>query len=256
MDYLSAVVLGIVQGITEFVPISSSGHLVLLHEALQFSVGSDLVFDVALHAGTLLAILIFFRKDSIQYFRKSPQLLCFILLSMLPAAAVGVLFEDAIDHYLRSSWVVVVMLVIVSLLFFFVEARFQPRLQIRQLQWWQALLLGCAQAVALIPGTSRSGITMATGMWFGLARDEAARFSFLMTVPLLVGLVGKEAAELPKLALTSYDLQLMAIGTIVSALVGIVVIRYLLAFLKQYSLRPFAWYRLGLAVVVSLVLLF
>lgn len=256
MDYLYASLLGVVQGITEFLPVSSSAHLLLLHHALHFNIGSDLAFDVALHAGTLVAIVVFFYGDIIQYFRHSPKLIWLTLLSTLPAGIIGWFFQDAIDTYLRSAWVVVVMLVLVSVVFFIVEAKAQTRLQLKQLTWPQALLLGCAQALALIPGTSRSGITMSAGMAFGLARVEAARFSFIMTIPLLLAVTAKDGLDVAKMHWPTHDLLVMLVGAVVAALVGLVVIRYLLQFFQQYTLRPFAWYRIALAVVVSLMLLF
>lgn len=255
MDYIYASILGLVQGVTEFVPISSSGHLVLLHRVLPLTIASDLMFDVALHSGTLLAIIIFFRKDIIQYFCQSPKFIGLILLSALPAGVIGFLFENAIDYYLRSSWVVVIMLVFISILFFIVEARFQPRLSFVYIRWWHALLLGSVQALALIPGTSRSGITMATGMALGLPRPEAARFSFLMIIPLLLGLTAKQSLDIFTGHVSAADLGVMAVGAIVAAMVGLMVIRYLLIFLQRYTLKAFAWYRLGLAAVVSLMLL-
>lgn len=256
MDYFYASVLGLVQGVTEFVPISSSGHLLLLHQALNFTIGSDLIFDVALHAGTLVAIILFFYQDIIQYFQKSPKFLGLILLSTLPAGIIGLLCADFIDYYLRSSWVVVIMLIVVSFIFFITEAAYRPRVELQQLSWRQALLIGCAQAVALIPGTSRSGITMSTGMWLGLSRTAAARFSFIMTIPLLLGLTAKDGWDVYHMNLSNHELLVMAVGALVSAVVGMVVIRYLLLFFKRYTLRPFAWYRLALALVVSLILLF
>ncbi len=255
MDFLYAAILGLVQGITEFLPISSSGHLLLLHKLLPLPLDSELTFDVALHGGTLIAILIFFAKDIIHYFRQMPKLLVWLIVSALPAGAIGWFFDEMIDWWLRSAWVVVVMLVVVSLIFFVVEARFRPHRRMEELTWRQVLLLGCAQAVALIPGTSRSGITMATGMALGLSRPAAARFSFLMIIPLLLGLVGKQAVDLAVTPVTTQQWSVMAVGAAVAAIIGVVVIKYLLRFLQKYTLKPFAWYRLILAAIVSLLLL-
>lgn len=256
MNYFFASLLGVVQGITEFVPISSSGHLVLLHEALNFSIGSDLAFDVALHAGTLCAIIIYFAKDIIQYFLRGRKFLLAVAASCIPAGIAGLLFEDLIDFYLRSAWVVVVMLALVSGLFFLVEKYYRPRLTLEHLSLGQAFLIGCAQVLSLIPGTSRSGITMSAGMWLGLNREAAARFSFIMTIPLLFAVIGKQSLDIAEEQLSSSDYMVMALGVIVSAVVGAFVIKYLLVFLRHHTLKPFAWYRLGLALVVSLVLLF
>lgn len=255
MDFFYASVLGIVQGITEFLPISSSGHLILLHEALDFQVGSDLAFDVALHAGTLIAILIYFARDIIQYFRRGRKFLLAVAVSSIPAGLVGLVFADLIDAYLRSTWVVVIMLALVAGLFFLVERVYRPRVNLATLTIPQALLIGCAQVLSLIPGTSRSGITMTAGMWLGLNREAAARFSFIMTIPLLFAVIGQQSVEIVQADLALRDYLIMLVGIIVSAVVGALVIRYLLVFLRSNSLRPFAWYRLGLALVVSLIVL-
>jgi len=257
-DYINAIILGIVQGITEFIPISSSGHLILFHQLFQLNDGSDLNFDVALNAGTLLSMLVYFWKDIIKYTSQSKKFVGAILLSCIPAGLVGFFFEDIIDASFRSPWVVVVMLFVVSLLFFAVEATAQATKKLEQLAditWSQAILIGCAQAVALIPGTSRSGITTSMAMWLGFERKAAARFSFLMVIPLSLALTAKKTLDVAQAGLTMHQFGIMAVGTIVSAVVGLAAIHYLLAFFQKHTLKPFAWYRIGLAVVVSLILL-
>ncbi|EKD79320.1 MAG: Undecaprenyl-diphosphatase [uncultured bacterium] len=255
MEYFYASLLGIVQGITEFLPISSSGHLILLHEALDFQVGSDLAFDVALHAGTLCAIIIYFAKDIIQYFQRGRKFLLAVLISCVPAGLIGLVLGDLIDAYARSSWVVVVMLATVAGVFFVVEKYYRPHLTLDTINWKHAFLIGCAQVLSLIPGTSRSGITMSAGMGLGLNREAAARFSFIMTIPLLFAVIGQQGLAIMEEELTRHDYLVMGVGTVVSAVIGAIVIRYLLVFLRRNSLKPFAWYRLGLALVVSLMLL-
>lgn len=255
MDYVYASLLGFVQGITEFLPISSSGHLVLLHELLRFNRQSNLTFDVALHAGTLIALILFFFNDSIQYIRRFRKFLLLIAVGILPAGVIGYFFSTILDAFFRSSWIVVMMLVLVSFLFFIVEEHYQPRLPLGQLRWWHALLIGFAQAIALIPGTSRSGITIATGMALGLERTDAARFSFLLIIPLLLGATIQQGIKMTQTDISRHEWLVMTVGALVAAVVGMVVIRYLLLFLQRYSLKVFAWYRLVLAVVVSLFLL-
>lgn len=254
MEYIYAIILGVVQGVTEFLPISSSGHLLLLHEALNFSIGSDLAFDVALHAGTLCAILVYFAKDIIQYFKRGRKFLLAVIVSGIPAGLVGLVFEDLIDIYLRSAWVVIIMLVVVAGIFFIVEKYHRPRLALEQLTLSQAVWIGCAQVLSLIPGTSRSGITMSVGMWLGLNREAAARFSFIMTIPLLFAVIGKQSMAIAAANLSRHDYLVILVGIVVSAVVGAIVIKYLLVFLRRHTLKPFAWYRLGLALVVSLIL--
>lgn len=255
MTYFYSIILGIVQGITEFVPVSSSGHLVILHEWLDLRVGSDLAFDVALHAGTSVAIIIFFTKDIIHYFVSDRKVLWYVMISAVPAGIVGVVFESVIDYYLRSEWVVVSMLLAVSGLFFYVEHVSKQIKSIDDLGWKQALLIGCAQVLALIPGTSRSGITMSAGMLLGLDRVSAARFSFIMVIPILLGATLKKAYDLLGETLTREDWISIGLGTFFSCVVGIIAVRYLLVFFKRYTLRTFAWYRIALAVVVIASLL-
>lgn len=257
-DYINAIVLGVVQGITEFIPVSSSGHLILFHQLFQLNDGSDLNFDVALNAGTLLAMLVYFWRDIIKYATQSKKFIVAILISCIPAGIVGLLFENIINDSLRSPWIVVVMLFTVSLLFFAVEATAKatkPLEKLADITWFQAFLVGCAQAVSLIPGTSRSGITTSIAMWLGFERKAAARFSFLMVIPLSLALTAKKSLDVAKAGLSMHQLGIMAVGTVVSAVVGLAAIHYLLVFFQKHTLKPFAWYRIGLAIVVSIILL-
>lgn len=255
MDYLLAIVLGVVQGVTEFLPISSSGHLLVLHEAFDFATDDSLAFDISLHIGTLITIGLYFTKDIIHYVRTQPQLMIRALLSSIPAGLIGLLFGDQLDHWFRSSWVVVVMAVLVGIVFLLVERYAVPKVGAGQFNWQQAVAMGLAQTVALIPGTSRSGITMAAGMSFGLNRVDAAKFSFIMVIPLLLGLTAKQGVDLVAQPPSPHELGLMLVGAVTAAVVGLFVIRFLLGFFKTSSLRPFAYYRFGLAAVVSLMLL-
>ncbi|MDP3970334.1 MAG: undecaprenyl-diphosphate phosphatase [bacterium] len=253
MEYIYTIILGVVQGITEFAPVSSSGHLVLLHEWFKLDLSSELVFDVALHAGTLFAIIVFFTKDIIHYIKHSPKLLWLFVLSSIPAAIVGFFLEDIIDEKLRSVWVVVIMLVLVAIIFLVVERKARQRIVLDKIGWKQALTIGFAQMLSLIPGTSRSGITISTGMALGLSRVDATRFSFLMAIPIFLGVTGKKGIDLIQQPVSKHEMFLILIGFVISFVVGMVVIRYLLVFFKRYSLRPFAWYRIVLAVVVTIV---
>ncbi len=255
MEYIYTIILAVVQGIAEFAPISSSGHLVLLHEVVNLELTSELAFDVALHAGTLLAIIIFFSKDIIHYLRTAPRVFGLLLISSIPAALVGLLFEDVIDAYLRAPIVVVVMLVLIALVFLWVERKAKQSMQLTELSYKQALLIGVSQIVALIPGTSRSGVTISTGLLLGLTRSDAARFSFLMAVPVIGGATLKKVYDVWQVGIPSSELQLTIIGVIISCITGIVVIKFLLEFFKRYSLRPFAWYRIVLAAVVIITII-
>jgi undecaprenyl-diphosphatase len=175
-------------------------------------------------------------------------------ISSIPAGIIGALFGDLIDQTFRFDWVVVIMLVVVAIIFLLVEKFSKQATNLEQLTWKQAMIMGCVQALALIPGTSRSGITMSFGMLFGLKRVAAARFSFIMVIPLLLGLTVKKGYDLSQASLSNHDLLVMLLGASVAAVVGLFCIRFLLVYFQRYTLKPFAYYRIILAVVVSLVL--
>lgn len=240
---------------TEFVPVSSSGHLVLLHEWLPLQLESELAFDVALHAGTLVAIVLYFSKDIIQYLQKTRKMIWFMILSSVPAGIAGFLLESLIDTYLRSAWIVVVMLVLVAIVFFYIERYSTQTLPLEQISLKHAMYMGLAQIMALIPGTSRSGITMSVGMLLGLQRAAAARFSFLMAIPIMTGATLKKFFDLAQVGMSRDEVSIFIIGAAISAVTGLVVIRYLLQFFQNHTLRPFAWYRIALAAVVIVVIL-
>jgi undecaprenyl-diphosphatase len=206
LELLEAILLGVVQGLTEFLPVSSSGHLLLG----QYFLGMDkerfgLPFDVALHLGTLVAVIGFFWRDLLRMARAfarsltargrnfsdpNQRLAYLILASTVPAALIGYFFEDFFETAVRSPWVVVFNLVLVGLLFIVAEAVGNRSRQADKLSFWEAVGIGFAQAAALVPGVSRSGATITLGLFLGLRREEAARFSFLMSVPIIAGAGG------------------------------------------------------------------
>ncbi len=255
LDFFYAIILGVVQGITEFIPVSSSGHLILLHQLFNFANDNSLYFDAALNTGTLVSLLIYFAKDLWKYLTTQPKLILKIFVSCLPAGVIGVVFGDTIDRVLRASWIVVVMLIVLSIVFLLVERYAKPHVDFDHITWRHAIAMGCAQAVALLfPGTSRSGITLVTGMTMGVKRADAARFSFIMVIPLYMAIAAKLLWDLRSAALPNSELVLMGAGTLAAAVVGLLVIHFLLNYFRRASLRPFAYYRLALAVVVSLLL--
>ena len=258
-DLLLAILLGAVQGVTEFLPVSSSGHLVLVPWLLNVP-DPGLAFDVALHTGTLAAVLFVFWREWKDILRAAatrrpaggfaPDMLWKIALASVPAAVAGVLLEEAASGALRAPLLVAGTLAGVALLMA-VADRKTGQGTATKIGWGKALLVGCAQAAALVPGVSRSGATMIAGIALGLSRAEAARFSFLLSVPITLG-----ATVFALRHLTVADLTLpFAVGIIVSALTGIWAIRFLLQFLKRHDFRPFIVYRLGLAAAVVLLVL-
>ena len=269
MLYLQTIIFGIIQGITEFVPVSSSGHLVILHEFLGSGQVNELAFDVALHIGTLVALIIYFYKDLSKYFKAffrsfkkfevskntDQRLGWLIALSIIPAGFVGYFFEVIIDQVLRDLTVVVGMLIIGALLFFAVEKWGRQLRSEESLRWKGVLFIACAQVLALIPGTSRSGITMTAGMALQMTRKAAARFSFLMSVPIIFLAGIKKSIDVYQAGVGTEDILVYSIGIIIAALFGYLSIKYMLLFLEKYSLKWFAWYRLILALILIVYML-
>lgn len=266
MDILRAIVLGVIQAVTEFLPVSSSAHLILARAWVGLSSVDGLTFDVALHAGTVLALVAYFRRDLallgkgfLSSLRRPnlkgdvyQRLAWYIVLATIPAAAVGALFGDFVERVLRTPEVIVVTLVAGGVLFLVVERVRRPSGGFDHVTLRTALLIGLAQSVALIPGVSRSGITIAAGMLLNIRRADAARFSFLLSVPIMVAAGAKQAVGLNDLDPTAAQITVLAVGALASALPGWFVIRYLLKFLQGHSLDLFAYYRFALAAVVLL----
>lgn len=269
MDYVYSIFFGVVQGLTEFLPISSSGHLVILHKLVNFRLQSDLSFDVILHAGTLTALFVFFYKDIITYlgaFFKSLvkwnwkndeniRLAWFILAAAIPAGIFGFLLEDKIDSTFRSPFLVAAMFILVGFFFLILEKYSQKTKELKEMGLKGAIIIGLAQALALIPGVSRSGITILTGLSQKLKREEAARFSFLLSIPVILGAVVKKVTELFSHPFTGHEMIIYALGFLASALAGYWAVRFLLNYLKNHSLNIFAYYRFGLAVIVIIYFL-
>lgn len=249
-----AVVLGIVQGLTEFIPVSSSAHLILFPWFFGWTgLVDSLSFSVALHFGTLLALLVYFRKDWIGMLgtaRNRDGLIWNILAATIPAAAAGFLFRDQIEA-LRSPLLIILTLSGIAGLMIFVE-RTRSRDEgagLEGMNTKKALFIGAAQALALVPGVSRSGITIIAGLSRGLSRTAAARFSFLMGTPIIAGASFLEARELFQ-TFQGLRYDVLAAGIIVSAVTGFAAIKFLLHFLQKHTLEPFAYYRFFIAFVI------
>lgn len=252
-------ILGLIQGATEFLPVSSTGHLIVF-ESL-FKVKPDLfglVFDVSLHLGTLIAVIIYFFHDlkkvfigvvkSFYFFKISSheqKLGWLVLISSIPAGVSGFLFSDLVETAFRSPMLVSLMLFLVSLYFIYSEKKAKHTKTLGSVNFTDALVLGLAQAISLIPGTSRSGIIISSGMILGLKRTEAARFAFLMAVPTIAGAAIKEMLPfiIDPLSFPN-ELQLpFIIGTISATISGFVAIKFMMKFLAKYSLISFVLYR-------------
>jgi len=260
MDFVHAIALAIVQGLSEFLPISSSGHLILIPHFLGWS-DQGLAFDVAVHLGTLLALLVYFRRqlgtmltawlDSVFRRRhtRDSRLAWQILVATIPVGLAGLLFAGYIEANFRNPLFVAGTLTFFGILMYLADRYGRGTMDEYSLSWPQAFAIGCAQALALMPGTSRSGITMTAGRALGLSRSGAARFSFLLAIP---GIGAAGAYEGLKLATTTESVhwQPMVVGVVFAALSGIACIHFLIRFIERIGLLPFTVYRLILAGVI------
>jgi undecaprenyl-diphosphatase len=243
-----ALVLGLLQGVTEFFPISSTAHLIIVPRLLGFSGTTDtMAFDVALHAGTLLALVLVFWRDWIEIIRKDHKLLVLLITASLPAMFFGLLFEDRVEAGLRSPLIIAITLVSIGIVMILSERK-EGAKGVGALRLTDALAVGLAQALALIPGVSRSGITIAVGLFLGMKREEAARFSFLLSMPIVAGAALFEGRKIG--AGLFAEPALFFTGIAASALAGLFAIKYLLKFLARHPVNAFAYYRFALAFLV------
>lgn len=268
MQYLLAIFAGLVQGIAEFLPISSSGHLIIFHDIFRLDFFDDKFFDVSLHLATLLAVIIFFRRDIEKMIRGflsslfnwnlennfNQRLAWVVIIGSIPALIAGFFLDNLITQYLRSPYVVVAMMIIIALLFFWIEKIAQKQREIRQVNFIDAIFIGLAQVLALIPGTSRSGITIIAGLGRKLKREEAARFSFLLSVPVILGAGVKTVFDVPSWNGVNWPMLSLSFATALVS--GYLAIKFLIKYLSRHSLRVFAWYRLAAGLLILVWLFF
>jgi len=264
IEIIQSIFLGIAQGLGEFLPISSTAHLALLPYLVNFD-DPGLAFDVALHLGTLIAVLGFFWKDWIEIFKlmfknsslKSKvesqkygnNLLYFLIIATIPGVLAGFFLESQAETIFRSPLLIAGALFIFGLILYLADKYFSVKKDLTKISLLDSIVIGVAQAIAIIPGVSRSGVTMTAGRFLGLDRRSAARFSFLLSTPIIFG------AAILKVNyfwenITDVN---MILGIIFAAVSGWLAIKYLLQFLEKYSFAVFFWYRLVLAVVIVLV---
>jgi undecaprenyl-diphosphatase len=266
VNIVQAIVLGLVQGATEFAPVSSSGHLILVPWILGWVLIGDAdvqkSFDVALHVGTLLGALVYFRHEVARYgaagFRSirarridSPdeRIAWAIVLGTIPGAVVGATLEDVIQERLGAPWLIAVMLVAFGIVLVAVDRRARSDRPYDSIRPRDGLLLGTAQALALQPGVSRSGVTITAARAMGLDRESAARISFLLSLPIIAGAGVYKAVDLAGTGLQGHEAEFVA-GLAASAISGFVVIWGLLRYLRRHDFTVFLWYRVALALVV------
>lgn len=260
MDILQIIVLAIVQGFTEFLPVSSSAHLILVPAFTQWA-DQGQAFDVALHIGSLMAVVAYFRTDlknmiiawfsSLQTRRQTPdsRLAWAVIFATIPAGLVGLIFKDYIELNLRGAEVIATTTIIFGLLLWFADWIGKRNRDEHAMTWKDVLIIGCAQAIALIPGTSRSGITMTAALMMGLTRSAAARFSFLLSVPIILLSGGLKTIDLIRSS-TPVDWSALLAGTVLSALSAYLCIHLFLKLLEKVGMLPFVVYRLFLGLFI------
>lgn len=272
MSLFQAVVLAVVQGLTEFLPVSSTAHLVLFPWLAGWP-EPGLAFDVALHLGTLVAVVLYFLRDWIELIflglgiRKldgpedtdsvwKRRLFWLLVVGSIPAGILGLLFEKVIEEKLREPYPIAIALIAVALLMWWAEHWRQHSRQMPDINLGDSVVVGIAQAAALFPGISRSGITITAGMWRKMTRETAARFSFLLSTPVIAGAALHEVPKLLKARSTGaldIPLSTLAIAIAVSGFVGYLVIAFFLRYLQTRTLKLFIVYRILLGIVVLLV---
>ncbi len=253
MELIQTVILGIVQGLTEFLPISSSGHLVILPWLFKWK---DLgqTFDVALHMGTLLALVFYFWKDWIEIIKNwRKPFLWLILIGCIPAALVGYKFENYFETVFRSPFIVGIFIICMAILLLVSERYSKKQKEMDSINLGDVIFIGLAQALALMPGVSRSGITMTAGLFSGLKREAAARFSFILAMPITLGAGLLKLKHLITSGLPGKELSLFVIGIIFAVISGYFAIKYLLKFLQSHTFYLFVLYRLVFGAIIMLV---
>jgi undecaprenyl-diphosphatase len=271
VSILQAIVLGLVQGATEFAPVSSSGHLILVPWMFGWVLIGDAdvkkSFDVALHMGTLLGALIYFRHDVSRYATAwlqsirgrrlstpDERIAWALVVGTVPGVIAGTLLENVIQERLGAPWLIAVMLVAFGALLVLVDRHTRGDRTFESIGPREGLLLGTAQALALQPGVSRSGVTITAARAMGLDRESAARFSFLLSLPIIAGAGVFKALDLAQTGLLGHAGEFVA-GIVASAISGFVVIWGLLKYLKRHDFTVFLWYRVALAALVAILII-
>ncbi len=258
LSYWQLSLLAFIQGFTEFLPISSSAHLILPSQLLGWP-DQGLVFDVAVHVGTLLAVVVYFYRDLLRLLvawcssfigkgdRAEARLAWLLIAATIPAGLAGLLFNDWVAEYARSSLVIGITSIVFALGLWWADSRLKQRQPLPSLQHVSvrtALYIGLAQMLALIPGTSRSGVTMMAALFCDLSREDAARFSFLLAIPIILASGGLQALDLAELPAGSIAWEQLVYGVVLSAVVAFACIHYFLKLIARVGFLPFVIYRL------------
>ncbi len=260
IEILKSILFGIVQGITEWLPVSSTGHMLLLDEFMTLDVGANCreLFFVLVQLGSVLAVIVLFFNELWPSSRKKWTLWLKIAIASIPAGVLGLLFEDYITEKLYGTVTICIALIVYGVLFVVIERVKQKKgtkhkvNRIDDISFFKAFQMGCFQALALIPGTSRSGSTILGGMLCSVSRPVAAKFSFFMAIPIMVGTSGYKLLKCG-FAYNALEIWVLAAGTVTAFLVSLLVIKGLMSFVRSHSFEVFGWYRIALSIVVLIV---
>lgn len=246
VQYLTATILGIVEGFTEFLPISSTGHLILVNQWISFSKNFTLLFDVVIQLGAILAVVVFFWKRLWNF-----DLWSKTIVGVLPAIIIGALFASKIEEKLFNPWTVAIALLIGGIIILIVEkAKKSPTItSINNLSFKTAFFIGLVQCLSMIPGTSRSAATIIGAMIFGASRVVAAEFSFFLAIPTMVAASAWSLFKYRAL-LGASQIYVLAIGFIVSFVVALVVIKFFMSYVQKHNFKIFGWYRIVLGIII------
>ncbi len=268
MSIVAIFILSLIQGVAEFLPISSSAHLIIFRDLFGIGKGMsanmELTFDIALHLGTLLAIGVFFFKDFLNMIikgftkgvkDKDGKVLWYLVAATIPAAIVGVLFEDTIENIIRKKYIVIALaLAIMGVIIYVADKYSKSNKEIKDISLKDALIIGCSQVFALIPGFSRSGTTIAAGRVLGIEREDAAKFSFFLSAPVVCGAVVLKLLDKETWSIILASPMTFILGIFLSFVVGLICIKWLLKYLDNHNFKIFMIYRLALAAIVILYL--
>ncbi len=269
LDILKAILFGIVEGVTEWLPISSTGHMILLDDFIHLNVSREFykLFEVVIQLGAIMAVVVIYFKTIWPFgkierdTRRTFSLWGKIIIACLPAAVIGILFDDLLDKYLYNSIVVSLMLIIYGIIFIVIESRNIGTRKVKKLKditFKQALGIGAFQLLSLVPGTSRSGATIIGGLILGLERSIAAEFTFFLAIPVMFGAsLLKLAKYILKVGLVFKlsELIILGIGCIISFIVSIIVIKFLMSYIRKHNFKIFGYYRIILGIVVLIYFL-
>jgi len=265
MDFIETVILGVIQGIAEFLPISSSAHLIIFRDL--FGIGSSVItgdlalaFDIALHFGTLLAIAIYFFNDFLSMVIKGVttgtktqegKMFWHIVVATIPAAIVGILFEDVIETAVRGNFILIGSALIIMGIIIYLADKFSKQTKSFQMMGFKdAIIIGCSQVFALIPGFSRSGTTIAAARSLQLDREEASKFSFYLSAPVVCGAVVLSIFDSTTMTAITENISIFVVGVLVAFFFGLLCIEFLLKYIKKHDFKIFMWYRILIGVVV------